>query len=162
LTFARLGLVPGGTALGYVAAQFVGGALGVGVGRQLFGPAVEHAAVRFAVTTPAAGLLPAFLAELAMTSLLMAAVLAAARSTTWRPRAGVIAAACVATFITIEAPVSGMSLNPARTFASAVWAGEFTGLWLYFLAPALGMLLGAEIARHLYPAIKDQSCSTTT
>jgi aquaporin Z len=91
----------------------------------------------------------------------MAAVLAAARSATWRPRAGVIAAACVATFITIEAPVSGMSLNPARTFASAVWAGEFTGLWLYFLAPALGMLLGAEIARHLYP-IKDNSCSTTT
>jgi aquaporin Z len=161
LTFARLGLVSQGTALGYAAAQFIGGTLGVGLGRHLFGPAVEHASVRFAVTTPAAGLLPAFVAELGMTSLLMAAVLAAARSATWRPRAGVIAAACVATFITIEAPVSGMSLNPARTFASAVWAGEFTGLWLYFLAPALGMLLGAEIARHLYP-IKDNSCSTTT
>jgi glycerol uptake facilitator-like aquaporin len=55
-----------------------------------------------------------------------------------------------------------MSLNPARTFASAVWAGEFTGLWLYFLAPALGMLLGAAIAHHLYPASKDPSCSTPT
>jgi len=162
LTFARLGLVSRGTALGYIAAQFAGGTLGVWLGRQLFGPAVEHAAVRFAVTTPHAGLLPAFVAELTMTALLMAAVLVAARSDVWRPRSGVIAAACVATFITIEAPVSGMSLNPARTFASAVWAGEFTGLWLYFLAPALGMLLGAAIARHLYPASKDPSCSTTT
>jgi aquaporin Z len=162
LTFARLGLVSRGTAFGYIAAQFAGGTLGVWLGRQLFGPAVEHAAVRFAVTTPNAGLLPAFLAELTMTAVLMSAVLAAARNATWRPRAGVIAAACVATFITIEAPVSGMSLNPARTFASAVWAGEFTGLWLYFLAPALGMLLGAEIARHLYPTGKDSSCSTTT
>jgi len=104
----------------------------------------------------------AFVAELTMTALLMTLVLVAARNAIWRPRTGVIAAACVATFITIEAPVSGMSLNPARTFASAVWAHEFTGLWLYFVAPALGMLLGAEIARHLYPADKDPSCSTTT
>ena len=162
LTFARLGLVTRGTALGYIASQFAGGTFGVWFGRQLFGPAVEHPAVWFAVTTPNTGLTPAFLAELMMTAVLMTAVLLAARSETWRPRAGVIAAACVAAFVTIEAPVSGMSLNPARTFASAVWAGEFTGLWLYFLAPALGMLLGAEIARHPYPASKDPSCSTTT
>ena len=162
LTFAVLGLVSRGTALGYVVAQFAGATIGVWLGRQLFGPAVEHASVQFAVTTPAAGPLPAFLAELAMTALLMAAVLAAARSEAWRARTGVIAAGCVAAFITIEAPVSGMSLNPARTLASAVWAGEFTGLWIYFLAPALGMLLGAAIARHLYPVTKDPTCSTTT
>lgn len=162
LTFARLGLVTRGTALGYVAAQFLGGALGVWLGRQLFGPAVEHASVRFAVTTPTWGLVPAFLAELAMTATLMSAVLAAARSEIWRPRAGLIAAGCVVIFITIEAPVSGMSLNPARTFASALWAGEFTGLWIYFLAPALGMLLAAEVARHLHPFSKEASCGTMT
>jgi aquaporin Z len=162
LTFARLGLVSRGTAFGYIAAQFAGGIIGVWLGKLAFGSPVEHVSVRFAVTTPDAGLVLAFLAELAMTSVLMTAVLAAARSDTWRPRSGVIAAACVAIFITVEAPVSGMSLNPARTLASAVWAGEFTGLWLYFLAPALGMLLGAEIACHLYPASKDAICSSTT
>jgi aquaporin Z len=99
---------------------------------------------------------------MAMTAFLMGAVLAAARNDTWRPRAGVIAAACVATFITLEAPVSGLSLNPARTFASAVWARDFTGLWIYFLAPALGMLAGAAIACHRYPDSKDLSCTTTT
>lgn len=161
ITFARLGLISPGTAAGYSVAQFTGGILGVWLGRQLFGPLVEHSTVRYAVTTPNWGVGPAFLAELAMTATLMSVVLAAARSRVWRPRAGLVAATCVATFITIEAPVSGMSLNPARTLASALWAGEFTGLWIYFVAPALGMLLAVDIARVLHPVSKDASCTTT-
>jgi aquaporin Z len=162
LAFARLGFVSNGTAAGYIAAQFLGGILGVWLGRQLFGTTVEHMAVRFAATTPHWGLAAAFVAELSMTAALMSLVLAASRSPVWRPRAGLVAAACVATFITVEAPVSGMSLNPARTLASAAWAREFPGLWIYFVAPALGMLLAAELARHLHPASKDRPCSTTT
>ena len=95
-------------------------------------------------------------------SLASGAVLAAGRHPAWRPRAGLVAAVCVALFIAIEAPVSGMSLNPARTLASAVWAGEFTGLWIYFLAPALGMLLAAEVARHSHPMSQDSPCGITT
>jgi aquaporin Z len=38
-----------------------------------------------------------------------------------------------------------MSINPARTFGSAVLAGDFAGLWIYFLAPPLGMLLASEM-----------------
>ena len=37
-----------------------------------------------------------------------------------------------------------MSMNPARTLASAVPAGVWTGLWVYFTAPPAGMLLAAE------------------
>src|SRR5262245_66518752 len=51
----------------------------------------------------------------------------------------------VATYITLEAPLSGMSINPARTFGSALSAQVWTALWLYFLAPPLGMLLAAEL-----------------
>jgi len=155
LAFVRLGLVSRGTAAGYIVAQFVGGLLGVAAARALLGPAVAHTSVQFAITTPAWGLAPAFAAELAMTAVLMSAVLTVSRADTWRPHAGLVAAGCVAVFITVEAPVSGMSLNPARTLASAVWAGEFTGLWIYFLAPALGMLLAAETSRHLHPPSKD-------
>jgi len=43
-------------------------------------------------------------------------------------------------FITFEAPLSGMSLNPARTFGSALVASQWNALWLYFVAPPLGML----------------------
>jgi aquaporin Z len=55
----------------------------------------------------------------------------------------------VATFITIEAPISGMSMNPARTFASATGTRVFDSLWIYFLAPPLGMLAAVEARARL-------------
>jgi len=58
---------------------------------------------------------------------------------------GLFAGALVATYISLEAPYSGMSMNPARTFASAVPAQIWTALWIYFTAPPLGMLLAAEL-----------------
>jgi Major intrinsic protein len=41
-----------------------------------------------------------------------------------------------------------MSMNPARTFGSALFAQNFAGLWSYFTAPPLGMLLAAELFVH--------------
>jgi len=52
--------------------------------------------------------------------------------------------ALYATFITFETPISGMSMNPARTFGSALRAGYWQALWIYFVAPTLGMLGAAE------------------
>ena len=50
----------------------------------------------------------------------------------------------MATYIAVEAPLSGMSMNPARTSASAVPAHLWTDYWLYFTSPLIGMLLAAE------------------
>jgi len=58
---------------------------------------------------------------------------------------GVFAGLMVATYIGLEAPYSGMSMNPARTFASALLAQVWTAVWIYFTAPLLGMLLAAEL-----------------
>jgi aquaporin Z len=57
---------------------------------------------------------------------------------------GLFAGAMIATSISLEAPYSGMSMNPARTLASALPAQTWTALWVYFTAPPLGMLLAAE------------------
>jgi aquaporin Z len=57
---------------------------------------------------------------------------------------GLCAGALVAIYITLEAPISGMSMNPARTLASAVPAYHWTALWIYFTAPLIGMFLAAE------------------
>jgi aquaporin Z len=57
---------------------------------------------------------------------------------------GLFAGALVATYISVEAPLSGMSMNPARSFASAFPPQVWADLWLYFAAPPLGMLLAAE------------------
>ncbi len=52
--------------------------------------------------------------------------------------------ALIAFYITFETPLSGMSTNPARTFGSAFHADYWRALWIYFLAPSLGMLFAAE------------------
>src|SRR5205085_2180893 len=60
---------------------------------------------------------------------------------------GLIVGALIAGYITLEAPLSGMSMNPARTFASALTAGEWTAIWIYFTAPLLGMLIAGMAYR---------------
>jgi aquaporin Z len=62
---------------------------------------------------------------------------------------GVFGGVLVFLFITFEAPISGMSINPARSFGSALPSGVWTGLWIYFTAPILGMLAAAEFFRFL-------------
>ena len=57
---------------------------------------------------------------------------------------GVMIGCLLVVYITFEAPMSGMSMNPARTIGSAAVANVWTGWWLYFLAPPIGMLLAAE------------------
>ena len=57
---------------------------------------------------------------------------------------GLLVGAVLFLYITFEAPLSGMSMNPARTLASALPLGDWTGLWIYFTAPLAGMLLGSE------------------
>ena len=66
---------------------------------------------------------------------------------------GLFRGACVAAFITFEAPLSGMSMNPARAFGSAAAGQIWTGLWIYFTAPQLGMLLAAEVYQRLQGGI---------
>jgi aquaporin Z len=62
-----------------------------------------------------------------------------ARHTAW------LAGSLIALYITFETPLSGMSMNAARTLGSALGASRYTALWVYFLAPLLGMLLAAEV-----------------
>jgi len=67
----------------------------------------------------------------------------------FRERVATLAGGLVALYISVEAPISGMSMNPARTFGSALPAGFWEGWWIYFLAPPLGMLLATELYRRL-------------
>jgi aquaporin Z len=54
----------------------------------------------------------------------------------------------VATFISVESPLSGMSMNPARTVGSALPSGIWTAIWVYFLAPTVAMVSAGQIYRH--------------
>jgi aquaporin Z len=152
LAFLRLGRVRPRDAAGYVAAQFVGGALGVLACASVLGPRLADPAVRYAVTVPGAGGAGgAFAIELAMAFGLMSLVLRMSASERWRRWTGVGAGLTVFTYISLLGPLSGMSMNPARTLASAFPAHVWTALWLYFVAPPLGMQLAVEAHRRWHP-----------
>lgn len=145
LTFLRLGKVAPADAAFYVAAQLVGGLAGVLLSYAALGGHLASPPVEYVVTVPGPhGVAPAFIAEAALTFALMAAILIASNREDWMARTGLLAGLLIAVFIALEAPISGMSLNPARSLASAVPARHWTGLWIYFVAPPLGMLLAAE------------------
>jgi len=144
LTFYRLGKVEGWDATFYVAAQFAGGVFGVLLASLLLGDSLADPAVGFVATVPGPnGALAAFAAELVISFGLMSVVLLSMRRPAWAARTGLLCATLVALYITFEAPLSGMSMNPARTAASAAVSGRWEAAWIYFLAPPLGMLLAA-------------------
>src|SRR5262249_26213500 len=106
----------------------------------------EHPSVHYVTTEPGAGgVAIAFAAEFAISLILMAAVLAASNTQPLARFTGLVAGALVAAYILVEAPRSGMSMNPAPTLGSALPAQGWTALWIYFTAPPLGMLAAAEI-----------------
>jgi aquaporin Z len=147
-TFYRLGRIEGWDAALYVVAQFAGGALGVALAAAALGGLVSHPSINYVATVPGPNGAPlAFLAELAMAFLMMSMILRVTSDERLARYAGAFAGILVAAFITIEDPISGMSINPARTFGSALHARTWTGLWLYFAAPTLGMTLAAELHR---------------
>jgi aquaporin Z len=145
LTFLRLGKIAKWDAIFYVISQFIGGLIGALIASAALSTWVSHPAVHYVVTMPgAAGIAAAFVAEVAITFVLMTVILHISNNSRLHKLTGLCAGALVAIYITLEAPVSGMSMNPARTFASAVPAHHWTALWIYFTAPLAGMLLAAE------------------
>jgi aquaporin Z len=145
VTFFRLGKIHGLDALFYVLAQFVGGVIGLLVAAIALGMAIEYPTVNYVVTVPGLdGTWIAFVAEVCISFGLMLVVLIVANQTKLHAWTGVFAGALVAIYIAVEAPLSGMSMNPARSFASALPAQLWTDFWVYLTAPLLGMLLAAE------------------
>jgi aquaporin Z len=145
-TFYRLRKVDFWDALFYGAAQFLGATSGVAIATYILRGAPGHESVHYAVTLPGSyGSGVAFVAELAISFSLMATILFASNCEILARYTPYFVGALYAIYITFETPLSGMSMNPARTFGSAFHASYWHALWVYFLAPTLGMLVAAEV-----------------
>ena len=67
--------------------------------------------------------------------------------------AGIVVGAVIALEALFAGPICGASMNPARSLAPAIVSGHLEHLWIYLLAPVLGML----VAIPLFKAVRGQS-----
>lgn len=95
-------------------------------------------------TVPSVGVGSAFVYELLLTAFLMFVIMAVATDTR---AVGAGAAIAIGGTVGLDAlfggPVTGASMNPARSLGPALAAGEWTDFWIYLAAPILGATLGA-------------------
>ncbi len=140
----------------YVAAQVVGALIGIVAAALIAGAARPGPPVFWIVTRPGPdGALVALAGEFTAAFLLMSTVLAVGGIPTLAPFVGIFAASLIFLFICVEAPLSGSSMNPARSLASALPAGVWSAFWIYVLAPPGGMLAAALVNR----AVPGVSCT---
>ncbi len=127
-------------ALGYVPAQLVGAVAGA----LLLRLAWEGTPANLGATVPSVDAGSAFVYELVLTAFLMFVVMAVATDTR---AVGAAAAIAIGGTVALDAlfggPVTGASMNPARSFGPALVASEWTDFWIYVLAPLSGAFVGA-------------------
>ena len=139
----RLGDINRRDAICYVLFQLAGGSLGVYLVYLIFPDWMRSAEINYVITIPGkSGVVIAFWAEFFMSFFLIAVVLFMGLKKRWDRYTPYVVSSLITLFITVEAPLSGMSMNPARTFASAIVGGEWHSFWLYCIAPLSGMLTG--------------------
>jgi MIP family channel proteins len=123
----------------YIAVQFLGGIIGAAVLWALFGDAVESA-----VTAPSGSDAQGIGMEIVLTFLLMFVITAVATDVRAAGAAAAIAiGATVGLDVLVGGPITGGSMNPARSLGPALVSGEMDDLWVYLIAPPVGAILGA-------------------
>jgi len=157
----RLGDIRGTDAVLYSLFQMIGGSLGVYLVYLVFPVWMKAPEINFVITVPGKqGIAIAFLMEFMISFSLITVVLFMGLKKRWDKYTPYVVSSMITIFITFEAPFSGMSMNPARTFASAIIAGEWKAFWLYCTAPVLGMLAGEKVYRdnklHFLKKISDK------
>jgi aquaporin NIP len=124
---------------GYLAAQFAGATVGSLVLGVLFGFDTQLGG-----TQPSGSLTQSFLLEVLLTAALMFVITAVATDT---KAVGQLAAIMIGATVMVNAlwggPISGASMNPARSFGPALINGNWEHQWLYLVAPIIGAILGA-------------------
>jgi aquaporin Z len=151
LTFYRLGKVKHQDAFFYILFQCLGGLAGVYFVIFLLGSIFTQPPVNYIVTVPGSlGWFAALLGELVIAFIMMIVVLLTSNNPKLSRYAGLFAGGLVMLYVFLEAPLSGFSMNPARSFASAFPAQNWTAFSLYLIAPLTGMFLTAELYQFLF------------
>ena len=153
-TFFRLQKIKLTDAIFYCVFQCAGGVLAVVLMRIILGNAFADVHVNYVVTVPGKpGILIAFGLEVVIAFFMMTMVLITANHPKFSKYTGAIAGVFVMAYVIISAPVSGFSMNPARTLASAIPAMQFHAFWIYMTAPFVGMFAAAALYKRAKGAV---------
>jgi aquaporin Z len=130
----------------YIVSQSAGAILASTVLKMLF---LEHSTL--GATLPRGSDWQSFILEILLTMILMVVILCVSSGSKEK---GVLAGVAVGSVIALEAmfagPISGASMNPARSLAPALLSGHMASLWVYLVAPVIGATLAIPIFRVLY------------
>jgi MIP family channel proteins len=139
LAFAAARHFPFGQVLAYWLAQFTGALAAIGVLKLILPPGQTYGA-----TTPMVSNWQALAWETLLTFFLMFVIVAVATDT---KAVGTMAGAAIGGTVMLAAwlggPVSGASMNPARSLAPALFEGRLNVMWIYIVGPCLGAVLAA-------------------
>ncbi len=132
----------------YIGSQLLGAVFGAVTLRLILGDVA-----RLGVTLPAGSALQSFVLEILLTAVLMFVIIAVATDT---KAVGETAALAIGFTVALDAmwggPISGASMNPARSLGPALVAGIWSNQWIYALAPVIGASLGAAA----YQLVREQ------
>ena len=153
-TFFRLHKIKLTDAIFYTLFQCIGGILAVVLMKNVLGDAFADSHVNYVVTAPGKpGPFAAFVMEVVIAFAMMTMVLRTANHPGLSKYTGVIAGVFVMTYVIVSGPVSGFSMNPARTIASAIPAMQFQAFWIYMTAPFIGMFAAASLDKRASGAV---------
>ncbi len=148
--FAAARRFPWSSVPAYVLAQLLGAVSASAVLRVLF-PAHET----LGATLPAGTAMQSFILEVILTFLLMLVILSVS---TGAKEKGITAGIAIGAVIALEAmfagPISGASMNPARSLAPALVSGKLASLWVYLAGPVFGALLAIPACC----AVRERDC----
>lgn len=154
IAFATIGHFPWSKVPIYIIAQTIGSLMATYIGSLVYGIKSE-----VMMTQPLQGCNSAFWVEVIATFIIMFLVTAlTSESQSVGHLSGFVAGIAIGLAVLITGPVSGGSMNPARSLGPAIVSWKFKNIWIYILAPSGGAVAGALMFRFL--RLKDQPCSS--
>lgn len=145
LCFASVKRFPGKEILPYVVSQILGGILASFILKFLF---PEN--LTLGVTLPAGSPLQSFILEFILTYFLVIVIMNVSQGS---KETGVMAGIAIGSVVLLEAmfagPITGASMNPARSIAPALISGNIQSLWIYLMAPVMGALVAGHTWKYM-------------
>ncbi len=145
--FYRLGYIGIVDAICYIIAQFMGSIIAFYLLKFIAGNLFAYPLIDYGVSKsmPPHTTTSAFIAEFIISFILMITILLVSSSRKMEKYAAVFIGSLIGIYLIVELPYSGMSMNPARSFAASLGANEWRYLWIYFVSPITAMLVAAEV-----------------